>query len=47
MKNIIAFIVSLLITFIILNIIKLPPILAFIIGSILWSLLHYKTNKLL
>jgi len=47
MKNIIAFIVSLLITFVILNIIKLPPILGFIVGSILWSLLHYQINKLL
>jgi len=47
MKSIIALIISSLITFIILNIIKLPPILGFIVGSILWSILHYQVNKLL
>ena len=47
MKSIAALIISLLITFIILNIIKFPPILGFIVGSILWSVLHYQINKLL
>jgi hypothetical protein len=44
-KDILALIISLVITMIILNILKLPPIAGFILGSILWSILHYNLKK--
>jgi len=44
-KDILALIISLVITMIILNILKLPPIAGFIIGSILWSVLHFNLKK--
>ncbi len=47
MKNFWAFIISLGITVIILDIIKLSFIPGFIVGSILWSVLHYKISKIL
>jgi len=47
LKEILALIISLFITIIILNIIKLPAIAGFIVGSILWSILHYNLRKVL
>ncbi len=47
MKNFWAFLISLGITVLILDMIKLPFIPGFIVGSILWSVLHYKISKIL
>jgi hypothetical protein len=47
MKNILALVISLLITMVVLNLFKLPPVLGFIVGSILWSILHYNLKKML
>jgi len=47
LKEIAALIISLLITMVVLNILKLPPIAGFIVGSILWSVLHFNLKKML
>ncbi|QCT94486.1 hypothetical protein FE773_04610 [Caminibacter mediatlanticus TB-2] len=49
MKNykIFSFLLSLIITLIVLNIIKLPFLISFIVGSILWSILDFNIKKLL
>jgi len=47
MKNILALVISLLITIVVLNLFKLPPVLGFIVGSILWSVLHFNLKKML
>jgi hypothetical protein len=47
MKNILALVISLLITIVVLNLFKLPPVLGFIVGSILWSILHFNLKKML
>jgi len=44
-KEILALVISLVITMIVLNILKLPPIAGFLLGSILWSILHYNLKK--
>jgi len=46
-KDILALVISLLVTMAVLNIMKLPPVAGFIIGSILWSVLHYNLKKIL
>jgi hypothetical protein len=46
-KDILALVISLLITMVVLNIIKLPPIAGFIVGSLLWSVLHFNLKKML
>jgi len=46
-KEIIALVISLLVTMFALNIIKLPPVAGFIVGSILWSILHFNIKKML
>jgi hypothetical protein len=47
MKDLIPLIVSLLITLIFLNILKLSFLPGFILGSIIWSILHYNIKKFL
>ncbi|EDM22884.1 hypothetical protein [Caminibacter mediatlanticus] len=49
MKNykIFSFLLSLIITLIVLNIIKLPFLISFIVGSILWNILDFNIKKLL
>jgi hypothetical protein len=44
-KDILALIISLAITLIVLRFLKLPPLTGFILGSILWSVLHYNLKK--
>jgi len=46
-KNLLSILISLAITLIFLDIIKLSFIPGFIVGSILWSVLHYKISKIL
>ncbi len=46
-NDILALIISLIITMIVLNLFKLPPIPGFIVGSILWSVLHFNLKKML
>jgi len=49
MKNykIISFFISLILTIIILDLIKLPFIISFIVGTIIWSILDYNIKKFL
>ncbi|WP_456479979.1 hypothetical protein [Nautilia sp.] len=44
-KDILALVISLLITMAVLNVMKLPPVAGFIIGSVLWSVLHFNLKK--
>ncbi|WP_156922597.1 hypothetical protein [Lebetimonas sp. JH292] len=47
MKELIPLTISLLITLTILNILKLSFLPGFILGSIIWSILHYNIKKFL
>jgi len=46
-KDIIIFLISLILTLAVLNILKLSFVPGFILGSILWSLLHFNLKKIL
>ncbi|WP_170151094.1 hypothetical protein [Caminibacter pacificus] len=47
MKDIAALVISLLITMIVLNYLKFGFVVSFIVGTILWSVLHYNLKKIL
>jgi hypothetical protein len=46
-KELIAFFISLILTVAFLDIFKMGFLLSFIVGTILWSLLHFNIKKIL